>query len=180
MEPTQQNKELVTNPNATLLALFFILLSIYLSIYSNIFSSVILAVTCGSVLFVNLFVSRYKFIETIKAYPLHVLVLMMWVVSAIFESNGGRAERMGKSSLDISGAVDSALSLLSQMNGTFITVFVVGFAACIFGFLASGKFKIQEKKIVLICLISSILIFNFFIIRCCFFNIWEFLMFITI
>lgn len=138
----------------------FILLSIYLSIYSNIFSSVILAVTCGSVLFVNLFVSRYKFIETIKAYPLHVLVLMMWVVSAIFESNGGRAERMGKSSLDISGAVDSALSLLSQMNGTFITVFVVGFAACVFGFLASGKFKIQEKKIVLICLISSILIFT--------------------
>ncbi|HEE9787548.1 TPA: hypothetical protein R8F93_001559 [Enterobacter soli] len=138
----------------------FIVLSVYLSIYSNIFSNLILAVTCGAVLLVDFVASRYKIVETIKSYPLHVLVLAMWVVSAIFEANGGRAERMGKSTLNISGAVDNALSLLSQMNGTFSTLIFVGIAACIFGCIASGKFQIQERKLVLIGLISSILIFT--------------------
>lgn len=136
----------------------FIVLSIYLSIYSNIFSNIILSVTCGAVLLVELVASRYKLSETIKAYPLHVLVLVMWFISAIFEANGGRAERLGKASLDISGTIDIALSLISQINETFITIIALGFVACAFGCIYKGKFRFFERKLVLVSLISSVLI----------------------
>lgn len=138
----------------------FIVLSIYLSIFSNIFSSIILAVTCGSVILVELIQSKFKIAGTITKYPLHILVLVMWFVSTIFEANGGRAERMEKSSLDISGAIHNALDLLSQMSGAFIFVFILCFVTCIYGCITKGKYRIISNATLAISVISMVVIFT--------------------
>lgn len=146
---------LLTNPVVS----GFIILSIYLSIFSNIFSSVILAVTCGSVILIELISSRFKIVNAVKTYPLHVAVLVLWVVSAIFEANGGRAERMGKASLEFAGTIHNAFGLLSQMSGVFIVVLVVGFVACAISCASVIRSQADKCRIVLISLISMLIIF---------------------
>jgi hypothetical protein len=137
----------------------FIILSIYFAIFSNIFSSVILAVTCGSVILIELIQSRFKIISTIKSYPLHVTVLVLWFISTVFEANGGRAERMGKSSLDIAGSILNAADLLSQMNGVFVVVIAIGIIACAISCTSGTKSQTDRCKIVIISLISLLIIF---------------------
>lgn len=138
----------------------FIILSVFLSIFSNIFSSIILAVTCGSVLLVDLIQSKFMLSRTMNKYPLHILVIAMWIVSAIFEANGGRAERMGKSSLDISGVINKSIDLFSQMNVNFAIVIFLGFAACFYGCIINGKKCLNSKKTAVISILSLIIIFT--------------------
>ncbi|MEG4684425.1 hypothetical protein UXP70_05635 [Enterobacter cloacae] len=137
----------------------FIILSIYFAIFSNIFSSVILAVTCGSVILIELIKSRFKIVSTVKSYPLHVVVLVLWFISTVFEANGGRAERMGKSSLDIAGSIHNAADLLSQMSGVFIVVIAVGMIACAISCTSNIKSQTDRCKIVVISLLSLLIIF---------------------
>jgi len=146
---------LITNPVLS----GFIILSAYLSIFSNIFSSVILAVTCGSVLLVELIESKFKILNTIKNYPLHIFVLIIWFLSTIFEANGGRAERMSKSTLDISGAIHNAAELLSQMSGVFIVVIIIGLVACALSCKSDFKYRKERCKTVVMSLISMFIIF---------------------
>ena len=103
-----------------------LIFSIYLCVFSNIFASVLLAVMCGVVLLLNLISNRFKIVETIKDYPFHCITLAMWAISALFEMNGGRADRMAKDHLDISGTVNAFYSLLKLTDRTFFIVLTVG------------------------------------------------------
>lgn len=103
-----------------------LILAIYLCVFSNIFASVVLAVMCGVVLLLNLIGNRFKIVETIKDYPFHCITLVMWIISALFEMNGGRADRMAKDHLDISGTINAFYSLLKLTDRTFFVVLTVG------------------------------------------------------
>lgn len=110
------------------------ILAVYLCIFSNIFASVFLAIQCGVVMLLSLLSNRFKISGTLTKYPLHVVTLMMWVVSAIFEMNGGRAEMMTKEHLDISGTISTFASLLKLSDRTFISVLIIG---ALFGVVSS-------------------------------------------
>ncbi|HHA1216410.1 TPA: hypothetical protein ACOEEN_002435 [Enterobacter kobei] len=103
-----------------------LIFAIYLCVFSNIFASIVLAVMCGVILLLKLINNRFKIVETVKAYPFHCITLIMWVISAVFEMNGGRADRMSKDHLDISGTVNSFYSLLKLIDRTFFVVLAVG------------------------------------------------------
>lgn len=135
-------------------------LSIYLAIFSNIFSSIILAVTCGSVLLISLLTDKFNITKSVRNYPIHILVIVMWVISAFYEANGGRADRMGKPELDISGAFNSAIELFSQINVVFSSVLGAGLIAALFKIIMSYKKKNNESRLIFsISLISGIITF---------------------
>ncbi|HHA1904020.1 TPA: hypothetical protein ACOED1_004855 [Enterobacter kobei] len=123
-----------------------LIFAIYLCVFSNIFASVVLAVMCGVVLLLNLISNRFKIVETIKAYPFHCITLAMWVISAIFEMNGGRADRMAKDHLDISGAVNAFYSLLKLTDRTFFVVLAVGLVCGVVFLLRRKSDETTEGK----------------------------------
>lgn len=139
-----------------------LVLAIYLCVFSNIFASVYLAVLCGVMMLFGLISRKYKIIETIQAYPFHVVTLIMWIISAAFEMNGGRAERMAKDQLDISGTIHAFVSLLKLSERTFLVVMATG---VIFGavYLLKGSDEGSKKNSrylfwvsILSCLITTV------------------------
>lgn len=123
-----------------------LIFAIYLCVFSNIFASVVLAVMCGVVLLLNLISNRFKIVETIKAYPFHCITLAMWVISALFEMNGGRADRMAKDHLDISGTVNAFYSLLKLTDRTFFVVLAVGLVCGVVFLLRRKSDETTEGK----------------------------------
>ena len=123
-----------------------LIFAIYLCVFSNIFASVVLAVMCGVVLLLNLISNRFKIVETIKAYPFHCITLAMWIISALFEMNGGRADRMAKDHLDISGTVNAFYSLLKLTDRTFFVVLAVGLVCGVVFLLRRKSDETTEGK----------------------------------
>ncbi|MDY3578584.1 hypothetical protein RCP77_07815 [Enterobacter kobei] len=109
-----------------------LILAIYLCVFSNIFASVILAVMCGVVLLIDFIRNRFNIVSTIKALPFHCIALLMWIISALFKMNGGRADNMAKEHLDISGSVNALISLFKLTELTFFCVLSVGIICGIF------------------------------------------------
>lgn len=124
----------------------FLIFAIYLCVFSNIFASVLLAAMCGVMLMLNLIGNRFKFVETIKSYPFHCITLAMWVVSALFEMNGGRADRMAKDHLDISGTINAFYSLLKLTDRTFFVVLAVGLVGGAAFLLSKKSDEDSERK----------------------------------
>lgn len=132
--------------------------AIYLCVLSNIFASVFLAILCGVIVFVELISRRYKIIETIKAYPFHVVTIVMWVISAVFEMNGGRAEMMTKGHMNISATINAFASLLKLSERTFMVVMAIG---VIFGavYLLKGSDEKSNngRYVFWVCILSGLI-----------------------
>jgi len=133
--------------------------TIYLCIFSNIFASTFLAVQCGVMILFGLIMRKYRIIETIKSYPFHIVTLIIWFISAVFEMNGGRAERMAKDHLNISGTINALASLLKLSERTFLAVLVVG---VVFGavFLLKGgddKSQNNSRYVFWVCILSGLI-----------------------
>ena len=106
-----------------------ILLSFYLAIFSNIYHSVILAV-CIFVRLASAFFSNSDehSINSIKEFAKMnyrwFFVIAIWIVSLIFEANGGRADQIGHSilSLPIKQSLFYLECLLRQTSAGFCIV----------------------------------------------------------
>ncbi|OAT78824.1 hypothetical protein A9B99_03745 [Mangrovibacter phragmitis] len=157
----RKGRELTSLNKKPVFAGFFVLV-IYFCIFSNIFSNVFFAVLCGVVLLLNLLENKFNIIETCRLFPYHVLTLVLWLISAVYEMNGGRADRMGKTHLDVIGAFHSLGSLLKLTELTFTIVLGVGVLSSfvIFMHKATDKQQSNIKYIlgvsVLSCVISLV------------------------
>ena len=139
-----------------------IILTIYLCVFSNIFASVFLAVICGLVILFDFIHRRFNILDTLKNFPFHLITLIMWALSAIYEMNGGRAGRMAKDHLDISGTINVLSSLVSLIDNTFFIVLAIGIVCGIL-FLATHSSSINKSTLrygfwitLLACLITTI------------------------
>ncbi|MGY5957265.1 Inner membrane protein [Kosakonia sp. BK9b] len=103
-----------------------VIFAAYLCIFSNIFANIFLAILCGVVLLFSCIKNRGNLILSVRNYPLHALILVAWLASAIYEMNGGRAEMMATSGLDIHGAATSLFSLFKLVEATFSAVVLTG------------------------------------------------------
>lgn len=116
-----------------------IILAIYLCIFSNIFSSVFLAVYCG----VSLLPSLLESVKSRRAifiqHPVQIFTVVLFVISAIYEMNGGRAGRIGKDRLSIVDTVNTLLSLLETLSYVFATVCVLMVIAGAIYFICNMK-----------------------------------------
>ncbi len=77
-----------------------LVLALYLAVFSNLFSSYVLAAWCGGCLLVDLTALRREAHEGelraalqsyVKRNGIHLLVIVLWLASLVFEIRGGRA-----------------------------------------------------------------------------------------
>lgn len=136
-----------------------IILAIYLCIFSNIFSSVFLAVYCG----VSLLPSLLQSVKSRKAnfiqHPVQIFTVVLFVISALFEMNGGRAGRIGKDHLSIVETVNTLLSLLETLSYVFATVCVLMVIAGAVYFICNVKNEksAQFKSVYWMSLLSLVI-----------------------
>lgn len=84
--------EFLANSSWAKKGLFFAVL--YFAIFSNMVDSVILAVYAGSRIlidFIRKIKKDFRLAEFLKANSLYVLIMVLWLISAVFELSGGRA-----------------------------------------------------------------------------------------
>lgn len=79
--------------------IFYIL--VYFAIFSNLVTSGMLAALAGSYLLLNLLksVKNFKLKDYVKENAFWLIVLVMWIISAIYELSGGRASGSSGASL---------------------------------------------------------------------------------
>lgn len=107
----------------------FVVLAGYLAIFSNLFSSYILAIYAGVRLLCALpDLRRDRFGEWLRGHAWSLLVLAAWLVSAIYELNGQRAEYLEGETSIISSfrrAASGVVSRIRTLNPVFFTVCAV-------------------------------------------------------
>jgi len=137
-------------------------LLIYLAIFSNLFSSYIISIWAGSKLFYNLIIN--KKIKNSKNI-IYILILCAWIVSAIYELSGGRAENLKDDSFI--NNVKQTILYLKQMVGKanrflvlISAIFVLGGIFC----FIKKKWNDYEKKNVCINIMCTILSVIFLIL----------------
>lgn len=149
----------------------FLVLVVYLAIFSNIFHSVILS----TFIFVQLLHSYLE--ETNKIVDYHnvrdfvqknvswFVILFIWLISLIFEANGGRANQIGHGllSLPIKATLASLGILLKQTYKGFYIILLVVFCLAGIGFIKCKNkqsedlmYRISIIKFA-ICLVSVLL-----------------------
>ncbi len=106
--------------------LFIVLL--YLAIFSNLFDSVILASFCMIQLCEGLYHKQ-------KPYKFHLVILVLWILSMIFEVNGHNAAHMSKGpghfQLPIGDTFAYFLGLARQIDWSYIALAIVCLTAAI-------------------------------------------------
>lgn len=121
------------------------LLCLYLAVFSNLPASGILAAYAGAGILVALLAqikSRMPLKSFLKKTGLYAVILVLWLVSAIFELFGGRADSLAQESAGVLQGVKNVLEALSHptvySNKVFIlaAIFVVvsAIAVCLLGF----------------------------------------------
>jgi hypothetical protein len=87
-------------------------LLVYFAIFSNLFSSVILTAYVGTMLLWELVTQcrthSFKLTAYIKENGIRLIIVLAWLISQIFEMNGGRADSVGGGSL-LSGVVTTSV-----------------------------------------------------------------------
>lgn len=110
---------------------------IYFAIFSNIFHSAILAIYCGVMLLNSLISGIRREKWHIKNYMqengMYLLIVFTWMISILFELNGGRAASLaddGGLSLEVS--IRQLWALIQALANPFVIVVVIsgGWGAC--------------------------------------------------
>lgn len=140
----------------------------YIAVFSSLFANIILAVACGVCLLSSFINNSLSLTSTIKGNILQIFILVTWVVSVIFEANGGRAAILGSGSLDIRGSLSVFNYLTDQVQPVFIYTAI---ALISIGFITSIRSLIINKNrdkgfIFFIVFISGMLTFIALILLC--------------
>lgn len=140
----------------------------YIAVFSSLFANIILAVACGVCLLLSFISNSLSLTRTLKENTLQIFTLTAWVISVIFEANGGRAASLGSGSLDISGSLRVFNYLVEQVQPALIYPAV---ALISIGVITSLHLLIKNKNrdkgvIFFVVFISGILTFIALILLC--------------
>ena len=143
---------------------------IYLAIFSNLFDSVILAVYVFMLCLHDL-IGTVRAKESpasfIKRDLAGLLILVLWVIAALFDALGGRASASGGLSAETVGETLHQLgSVFSGISAIFIIVCVLFIAGAVICFFTSGR----DAKLLLawsvLDAVCAILIMVFLVLLC--------------
>ena len=105
------------------------LILVYFSIFSNIWAGMILAAYAGcKVLFAlrPLLQKQKKGINWLKENKVFLALIAVWIVSQVFEMNGGRADMIGKDlSSEIGETLDTMLRTAVAVNRRYVAVMFI-------------------------------------------------------
>ncbi|MBR3103617.1 MAG: hypothetical protein IKH46_07315 [Lachnospiraceae bacterium] len=127
-------------------------LSIYLAMFSNLFASIILVVPAAGELVLDAYLCLVKRKQSLKLYLersfWNLLIVGLWLVSLVFEANGGRADGAGGFALSesISGFFAWGGQLNLQTTALSLLIVVVGVVFSILPMVAKGKGSGSVKK----------------------------------
>ncbi|MBS6074791.1 MAG: hypothetical protein KIB03_07900 [Citrobacter freundii] len=140
----------------------------YIAIFSSLFANVIIAVTCGVLLLFAFIENSFSIKKTIQKCPLHILIILIWLIAVVFEANGGRASSLGTGSLDIEGSVKIFNDLLSQVQPIFIYSgsFLILAGLAISTYICINSTNKNNAKTFFICFLSGILTLVALILLC--------------
>lgn len=145
----------------------FTFLTLYLAIFSNLFSSYIIAIWAGVKMVIPFQFKNCKkgiapLLDFIKGHLLNVAIICLWLLSMLYELNGGRAHSLTQASdiFPLKKTIILALDLCKKINILFIFLFVVLFTVQLFISHAKHvKFKgvsVFTKQVVIFELLSII------------------------
>lgn len=138
-----------TRKEKSLIVRALILLAVYLGIFSNLFQSVILAVYTGIELLLKSGKKR-SFMNWLRQSSFHLSILLLWLVSLVFEFFGGRSQQVGAGSFGaLKGQICSSgitlLDRLSDVNGVFVVLLILSVLIWLVT-IFSRKTPVCEKK----------------------------------
>ena len=125
---------------------FFVVL-VYFCVFSNIWAGMILAAYCGCKLLfsVQSLLCKKNLKTWFSDHIVLLAILALWLFSQIFEMNGGRANRLGKT---IAEEIPKTLSVLLQTTGKINKNYLVVMSILFFGGLIvqlKGKNRFSLK-----------------------------------
>lgn len=153
-----------------------VILWFYLAIFSNIFHSIILISFISVALL-------YSFFQNIKYQNIVVndlknfvsknaawfLIIIVWLISLLFEANGGRADSIGRSILElpVKETINILIHLLKQISDGFLVLFFTSLFISAFIYLTK-KSKTEKdfyyKNTVLKLFFSSLITITFIVL----------------
>lgn len=129
----------------------FLFVLLYLAIFSNLYSNCILAVYAGFHLLRGMafaICKKEKLAAFLKNNALHLLILALWVICALFELTGGRAgwQAEGVTLLDrFKETIDVVLLMFERIDDTVFWLSVLMLAAGLV-LLALSRGRAQEDR----------------------------------
>lgn len=125
-----------------------VLLAIYFGVFSNLYQSAILAIYTGVDLLLYLVKNRRSL--HFKEMALHIIILVLWVVSLVFEYFGGRAKQVGAQDMDtlmgrLGSSFESLTGRLTDINIVFLVLLVVSLALFIVVSVKRNKSDTDKK-----------------------------------
>lgn len=142
---------------------------IYLSVFSNLYSSIILiSYTCYQIFRSAMVYIRHK--KTSPCIFLWLYIIVLYLISIIFEYNGGRSAQVGNDNFldNIILSAKNAFFVLSQINTIILMLIIItNIVAIIFGLLRINK----EKKyyyhffeLIFMCFAAEIILLAYYIL----------------
>ena len=98
-----------------------LVLAAYLCIFSSIFHSIFLAVFSGVSLLISLYRDRTK---GLSSGSFHLFIVILWLVSALFEMNGGRATEIGGQHLKVLESISLFWDFAKDSNHLYRSLLV--------------------------------------------------------
>lgn len=123
------------------------ILIIYVAIFSNLYANIILGVYAGSEILVAFINERkkIKFIDFVRKYFLLFMIIISWIISAIFELSGGRAADLHETGF-INKLIESIGNLKYMLfNGVSRSLLIIFLIVIIFFCLLFFKNKDKDK-----------------------------------
>lgn len=123
-----------------------LVLAVYLAVFSNLFGSVLFAAYVGCRLLAAIPAARkekQRFPGFLKAQLSRLLVLLAWLISALFEVMGGRAAASRGDPRPLGGKLGEALGWFAQLCGKMSPLFLALLAA---GLLFAARMLLLRKK----------------------------------
>ena len=146
---------------------------IYFCVFSNIWAGVIISAYVGSVLFIALIkeICSHKFnlIKYFKHYSVGIFVICLWLVSQLFELNGGRATSILSNSFstELRRTILVLLDTVKSINRMYAIVYI---GVVIIGFIIMSLKNIERNKkmkdILMHILLSAALMLVYLVLSC--------------
>lgn len=143
---------------------------LYFGIFSNIWASIITASFVSSNLLFDMVhtIKKHKFniVNFIKKQSLNFIILIVWLISQIFEINGGRATAISSQSYarEIFYTLKTEWNVIKSMNHNFV-IFILVLLVCGLYFIIKNK---EYDKIIEIVKFSlSFIIIELYLILSC-------------
>ena len=147
-------ENMISDAKPEQLGIFYV--SVYFAIFSNLVTSGMLAAFAGSHLLLNLLktIRKFKLTDYVRQNAHWLVILVMWIISAIYELSGGRASNAGTNSLF--GLIFEAAYFLKDVLASANPLFWLTVSVIILGAVAQfllTKNKAEDEANVLIYLI---------------------------